>query len=338
MEHLVGQYIRNVLETEGWIYKEQHGFREGFSCESQIISLCQDLAEVVDKGGRIDAVIIDFSKAFDVVPHDILLRKLTGLGIDKRVVRWIQNFLDGRTQRVKIGNEMSDFGGVTSGVPQGSVIGPLLFLIFINDLTSNIRSKVRLFADDCIIYREICDEQDINAMQTDLDEIAKWVTQNRMKVNERKSCSIAFCKTREVIGLNYKLREVLIPQEQYCKYLGIYLNSSLGWAEQISNVTAKAWRSLHFIARILKKGSSKTKELAYLSLIRPLTEYGAVCWDPYRQNQIDALEHVQCRAAKFVRMGGGHGDDRVNALGWEPLESRRRKARLRALFKNRRKM
>jgi retron-type reverse transcriptase len=94
-----------------------------------------------------------------VVLHDILLRKLTGLGIDKRVVRWIQHFLDGRTQRVKIGNEMSDFGSVTSGVPQGSVIGPLLFVIFMNDLTSNIRSKVRLFADDCIIYREICDEQ-----------------------------------------------------------------------------------------------------------------------------------------------------------------------------------
>jgi retron-type reverse transcriptase len=106
---------------------------------------------------------------------------------NKRVVRWIQNFFDGRTQRVKIGNEMSDFGGVTSGVPQGSVIGPLLSLIFINDLTSNIRSKVRLFADDCIIYRESCDEQDINAMQTDLDDTAKWVTQNRMKVNGRKS-------------------------------------------------------------------------------------------------------------------------------------------------------
>jgi hypothetical protein len=90
----------------------------------------------------------------------------------------------------------------------------------------------------------------------------KW-TRNRIKVNGRKSCSIAFCKTREVIGLNYNMREVLIPQEQYCKYLGIYLNNSLGWAEQINNVTAKAWRSLHFIAIILKKkGSSKTKELA----------------------------------------------------------------------------
>jgi tetrahydromethanopterin S-methyltransferase subunit G len=110
-----------------------------------------------------------------VVPHDILLRKLTGLVIDKRVVSWIQYFLDGQTQRVKIGNEMSDFGNVTSGVPQGSAIGLLLFLIFINDLTSNIRSKVRLFADDCIIYRVICDEHDINAMQTDLDEIAKWL-------------------------------------------------------------------------------------------------------------------------------------------------------------------
>ncbi|KAJ4441739.1 hypothetical protein ANN_11597 [Periplaneta americana] len=306
---------------------------EGFSCDSQITSLVQDLAEEVDRGGRIDAVVIDFSKAFDLVPHDILIDKLSRLGIDKRVVLWIQEFLKGRTQRVRVGHEISEIGNISSGVPQGSVLGPLLFIIYVNDLCQDITSNVRLFADDCIIYRKIRNNSDVDAIQTDLNNIYNWALKHRMKINGSKSKSITFCKTREETSLNYEFSGVVIPQEQCCKYLGVYLNSKLSWGEHVDNVTGKAWRALHFIMRILRKASPKSREIAYLTLVRPLMEYGTTCWDPYRIYQINSLERIQYRAAKFVKGKREDGNDTIKELKWETLENRRRKTRITSLYR-----
>ncbi|KAJ4432824.1 hypothetical protein ANN_21463 [Periplaneta americana] len=281
MEHLISDYIRHVLNAKDWFYNRQHGFREGFSCDSQITSLVQDLAEEVDRGGRIDAVVIDFSKAFDLVPHDILIDKLSRLGIDKRVVLWIQEFLK----------------------------------------------------DDCIIYRKIRNNSDVDAIQTDLNKIYNWALKHRMKINGSKSKSITFCKTREETTLNYEFSGVVIPQEQCCKYLGVYLNSKLSWGEHVDNVTGKAWRALHFIMRILRKASPKSREIAYLTLVRPLMEYGTTCWDPYRIYQINSLERIQYRAAKFVKGKREDGNDTIKELKWETLENRRRKTRITSLYR-----
>ncbi len=155
MEHLVESYIRKNGKLKKWLYDGQHGFRSGYSCESQVVTLFQDLADEIDVGGRVDAVVIDFAKAFDVVPHDRLVQKLMNSGIDPRVVAWISEFLRDRKQKVRIGQELSFGASVTSGIPQGSVNGPLLFLAFVNDLPAQLTSNVRLFADDCIIHRSI---------------------------------------------------------------------------------------------------------------------------------------------------------------------------------------
>jgi len=119
------------------LYEGQHGFRPGYSCESQVIKLCQDIADSLDNGDRIDAIVVDFSKAFDLVPHGRLLTKIANSGVDARVVVWIREFLLGRTQRVRVGGHLSEEIRVTSGVPQGSVLGPLLFLAYVNDIWSN---------------------------------------------------------------------------------------------------------------------------------------------------------------------------------------------------------
>ena len=136
--------------------KWQHGSKDrlklGYSCESQVITVCQDIADSLDKGDRIDAIIIYFFKAFDLVPHDRLLMKIAISGFDSRVVAWIREFLLGRTQRVKVGGQLSGEVRVTSGVPQGSVLGPLLFLAYVNDIWRNIDPTIGLFADDCVIY------------------------------------------------------------------------------------------------------------------------------------------------------------------------------------------
>jgi hypothetical protein len=133
MEHVVASYLRQVWNQNDWLYEGQHGFRPGYSRESQVITACQDFADSLDNGDRIDAIIIDFSKAFHLVSHGQLLTKIAKSGVDSRVVVWITEILLGRTQRVRVGGQLSEEVRVTSGVPQGSVLGPLLFLAYVND-------------------------------------------------------------------------------------------------------------------------------------------------------------------------------------------------------------
>ena len=325
MEHVIASYIRQVWENCHWLYEGQHGFRPGYSCESQLITVCQDLAESLDESSRLDAVIIDFSKAFDRVPHDRLLMKLADSGVDPRVVAWIREFLLGRSQRVRVRGKLSDAVAVTSGVPQGSVLGPLLFLAYINDIWKNIGSTIRLFADDCILYRKITNNLDVEILQADLDRLGGWAIENEMKINPSKSRALSFTRGRVKVPLSYKLNNHKVPEETSCKYLGIIIRSDLNWADQVNYTVQKAWRALHFVMRVVRKGNENTKILAYKSLVRPLIEYGAACWDPYREGQIKALERVQKKAAKFVHHKGD--------IDWETLAQRRRTARLCALHK-----
>src|SRR5215469_9185024 len=171
MEHVIASHLRQEWDKNDWLYEGQHGFRPRYSCESQVITVCQDIADALDNGDRIGAIIIDFSKAFDLVPHGRLLTKIAKTGVDSRVVVWIREFLLGRTQRVRVGGHLSEEVRVTSGVPQGSVLGPLLFLAYVNDIWRNIEPNIRLLADGCVIYRKIMDSSDIDRLQKDLNRL-----------------------------------------------------------------------------------------------------------------------------------------------------------------------
>jgi hypothetical protein len=157
MEHVIASYLRQVWDYNDWLYHGQHGFRRGYSCESQVITVCQDIADSIDNGDRIDAIVIDFSNAFDLVPRDRLLMKIANSSFNSRVVAWAREFLLDRMQRVRIGGQLSEEVRVTSGVPQEGLLGALLFLAYeyVNDIWRNILSTVRLFADDCVIYKKL---------------------------------------------------------------------------------------------------------------------------------------------------------------------------------------
>jgi len=171
MEHVIASYLRQVWDKNDWLYEGQHGFRPRYSCESQVITVCQDIADSLDKGDKFDAVIVNFSKASDLVPHGRLLTKIANSGVDSRVVVWIREFLLGRTQRVRVGGQLSAEGRVTSGVPQGSVLGPLLFLAYVNDTWRSMESTIRLFAHDCVTYRKIINNADMGKLQKGLDKL-----------------------------------------------------------------------------------------------------------------------------------------------------------------------
>ena len=168
---------------------------------------------------------------------------------------------------------------VMSGVPQGSVLGPLLFLAYVNDIWRNMESTIRLFADDCVIYRKIINNEDMEKVQKDLHRLGEWAVEN--------------ARARVKDPLNYLLMDTLILEASICKYLGIILRSDLSWSDQVNYAVKKAWKALHFRMRILKKGNSNIKSLAYISLVHPIFEYGAACCDPYTEGQISALDRVQ---------------------------------------------
>ena len=175
--------------TKFLLIDSQHGFRKRRSCETQLLLTCHDLTQEIDKCGQVDMLVLAFAKAFDTVAHEHLLAKIHSYGITSRLHKWIESFLKGRTQRVVVEGESSAEARVKSGVRQGSVLGPLLFLIFINDLAENTTSTVRLFADDCVMYRPITHANDCEALQEDLNKLHDWVERWQLRFNATK-CNI----------------------------------------------------------------------------------------------------------------------------------------------------
>ena len=152
-----------------------------------------------------------------------------------------------------------------------------------------MESTIRLVADDCVIYRKMTNNADIDKLQKGLDRLGEWAVENAMKINPSISKAIPFTRARVKDPLNYSLMGTLIPGASSCKCLGIILNSDLSWADPVNYTVKKAWKALHFTMRIIKKDNINTESLAYMSLVRPILQYGAACWDPYREGQISAL-------------------------------------------------
>ena len=174
------------LAENNVIISNQHGFREKLSCETQLIQATHDWAKVLNRGGQTDVLLLDFSKAFDKVPHHRLSVKLDHYGIRGKTLTWIQSFLSGREQCVVVNGTKSKWSPVTSGVPQGSVLGPTLFLIYINDIASDVTSTLCLFADDSILYKEIKSTEDQLQLQNDLQKVFNWAGKWQMSFNASK--------------------------------------------------------------------------------------------------------------------------------------------------------
>ena len=186
--------IKN-LTSDSILADCQHGFRSRRSCETQLVQFVHDIISNLDGAMNLgheqtDLIIMDFARAFDKVPHRRLFQKLNYYGIRGTIHEWISSWLSGRSQQVVLDGQASDPVPVLSGVPQGSVLGPILFLIFINDLTDNIKSSVRLFADDCVLYKNIRSFQECLILQEDLDGLELWEADWQMKFNVAKCHSI----------------------------------------------------------------------------------------------------------------------------------------------------
>ena len=333
LEHIVHSNIMKNFDRYSILTDKQHGFRSKHSTESQLILTTHDLAHSLNSKSQVDMIIMDFSKAFDVVPHNRLLNKLNRYGIHSRTHAWITSFLKHRVQRVVVGGEHSTWTDVVSGVPQGTVLGPLLFLAYINDLPQNISSSVRLFADDCVLYRQIENQIDSEALQQDLNTLTKWEKDWQMHFNPQKCFVMRLTHKRNPVYFDYKLGESILQETDNHSYLGVTITNNLTWNNHINQISASANRSLGFIRRNLYSCSKQTKESAYKTLVRPLVEYSSSVWDPYTKSLTNQVEKIQRRAARFVTgdyqsRAEGCMTDMLEDLGWDSLESRRKARRI----------
>ena len=289
----------------------------------------------MDRSAQTDIIFIDFRKAFDTVPHCRLLNKIYDYGIRGRIHDWIKTWLTQRVQRVVVNGHASNFTQVKSGVPQGTVLGSLMFLLYINDISYGISSQLRLFADDCILYRVINNEQDKLLLQNDLDLILKWTETWQMKLNNSKCVVLTCSRLVSTIITDYTIGDNNLHRVNQHHYLGILFDSKMSFSPHISNAVTKATRTLNFIRRNLFKCSPQTKSLAYTSLVRPLLEYGAAVWDPYLQKDIHNIEMVQRRAARWVNSDYRHNSSvssMLTNLQWPSLEHRRQCTRLKLFY------
>lgn len=257
--------------------------------------------------------------------------KLNHYGIRGPTLTWISNFLTRRMQRVVIGGDSSDWVRVGSGVPQGTVLGPLLFLLYINDLPDQITSTVRLFADDCVLYRTISNDHDADLLQADLDRLSSWQHRWQMKFNADKCFVLKVTNSRNPKTHSYTLNNQILQETESHQYLGVHISHNMRWNNHVNVIAAKGNRNLGFVKRNLKACTQDIKNLAYCTLVRPSLEYCGAVWDPHTADLTSKLEAVQRRGARFVL----HDYDwqssvtrMMQQLDWKPLANRRKITRL----------
>ena len=336
LEHIICRHILNHLEKYNILTELQHGFRSGHSCESQLIITMNDIMKNFDSKIQTDMAILDFSKAFDTVPHRKLLHKLDNYGIRGNINKWIGSFLMDRKQQVIVEGETSEACTVDSGVPQGTVLGPLLFLCHINDLPSRVKSQVRLFADDCLLYRKIRSLKDQLQLQEDLKALEKWAEEWGMRFNATKCYIMSIHRNQNPFTHFYELNNHILSQVNDNPYLGVMISANMKWSTHIEKIYKKANSTLGFIRRNLKNCNIRFKETAYISLVRSVLDYSSTVWDPFLQKDIDRLESVQRSAARFVKSDYRRTSSvsgMMEELGWKPLHQRRKELRLTLLFK-----
>ncbi len=342
--------IRNeiMIKCEHLLGRNQHGFLPNKSCCTQLITFTESIAEAMNAATRTDVVYFDFAKAFDSVNHDLILQKLKyRFKIDGTLLKFIVNYLKEREQCVIIGGTKSSTVNVRSGVPQGSILGPLLFVLFIDDMSEEISdgTKIALYADDTKIWRKIINWEDHETLQKDIDALFQWSTVNKMKFHPKKCKVVPIAPSNkdrvnmlDLFNKNFPLRsktffynlngtELEFVQQE--KDLGIIVTSNLTWDQQIEALYNKASSRLGLLKRTMHfVKCPKQRRAFYLAIVRSQFEHCVQVWRPSSEVLINKLERIQRRAVKWILFEQDHSYNdleyhmRLRDLNLLPLRER----------------
>ena len=331
-ESIIRDTIVEYLERNQLISTSQHGFRKGRSCLTNLLDFLDKVTGYVDSGDNVDVVFLDFAKAFDKVSHRRLLLKLEAHGIDSKLITWIAEWLRNRVQRVCLRGVVSSWLEVLSGVPQGSVLGPLLFLIFINDLDIDIKNWILKFADDTKLFGKIQDVSDVQKFQNDIDKLMKWSEEWQMLFNTSK------CKVMHVGRLSFQRQYYMNKQQlelvRQEKDLGITISNDLKVSQQCQQAYNKASKILGLINRTIEYRDTGILLRLYKSLVRPHLEYCVPVWAPHYLKDKALIESIQRRFTRMIpSIRKFSYEDRLIKLGLWSLEDRRIRADLVEVYK-----
>ena len=316
----------------------QWGFIPGRSTVSALLSTVHHWFQLLEDGKEVCAIFLDFKKAFDSVPHIPLVEKLQHIGLNAHLISWIKNYLTARMQQVVVEGATSNPLPVLSGVPQGSVLGPLLFLIYINDITTvslTESSQQVLYADDVLLYRAITCLADTRAIQRDVEEVQKWADNNHLKLNPTKCKYMLISRKHADVTFTLFLDGIPLERVEVFKYLGVLLRSNLTWSDHITTVCSKARQLLGMLYRqFYNHAPPATIKQLYISLIRPHLEYAAPLWDPHLQRDVNMLENVQKFAMKLITQKWDQGYTQLMEMVDLPtLKNRRLHLKLHHVFR-----
>ena len=336
MEKLVKDAVLCHLVENNLLSKRQFGFISGRSTVTQLLNYLDKCAEVVARGGVVDSIYFDFSKAFDTVPHQRLSVKMTAYGIGGKLLSWIEAFLTGREQSVKVNSEISAPKPVISGIPQGSVLGPLLFVLYINDLPDSVRSNILLFADDTKIFHQVSSKEDAIQLQKDIDALNNWSEKWLLKFNTDKCHVLTLGKIDNIMHTHrYTLYGDELEHVFEEKDLGVIIDMELTFDEHIATKVKKANQMMGLIRRTFSFLDGDTFKKLYTSFVRPHVEYANPVWCPHLRKHIKMLENVQIRATKLVD-GMKHMDytERLQKLDLPTLQHRRERGDMIQVWKH----
>ena len=332
---MIRDKLVNHMERNNLFTKYQHGFVSGRSCTTQLLEFMEEATQALDRGEGVDVIYLDFANAFDEVPHKRLLRKLSGYGIKGKVYNWIKEFLSNRKQCVVINGTKSEWRKVTSGIPQGSVLGPILFLIFINDMPEVLNCCIKLFADDAKLYSPI-KENDRIWMQVGLKNAEEWAKLWKMFFHIKKCKYLHIGKnlpdTQYIMSVDQNPTEVTQVTSE--KDLGIIFDEKLIFRDRISKKAALANRNLGLIFRSFTYIDKAMFLNLYKPLVRPHLDYATSVWSPMYKKDSIMLENVQRRATRLVNsLSGRTYEDRLKVSGLPTLEYRRLRADVIQVYK-----
>ena len=334
LESILRDKIMDHMRTNNLFSKYQYGFITGRSTVLQLLVVLDRWTQELDQGGIIDVLYFDFMKAFDRVPHKYLLAKLRSYGVHGQIYNWIEDFLSNRQQRVKVCSSFSKWYKVTSGIPQGSVLGPILFVIFINDLPERAKySDVFLFADDLKIFRPIANVNDQHKLQEDVNSLNSWSKESCLFFHPDK-CKSMRISTRPQPEVGYYLDGKLVTKSQEEKDIGVIIDPALSFDAHISAKIKKANSVLGIIARSFEYKDKDIMLTLYKALVRPHLEYANQIWAPYLVKHVVAIESVQRRMTRQVPgLKDLSYEDRLRELCLPTLAYRRLRGDMIELYK-----